>query len=167
MGNKLTEARYRYFQIFLSVVEKELSFFMENEKINFTWKQGWPDHKTLEDSIRDNISMDMERGFTREGPHRADVVIKYNSGNVSQTASRGQQKIITVAMQIALSVITKRATSKPPIFLIDELTSELDKNNREKLLTRLVQLKYQIFITGTDPLQHSTMKMFHVKHGEL
>lgn len=167
MGNKLTEARYRYFQLFLNVVEKEISFFMENEEVNFIWKQGWPEQKTLEDSIRDNISRDMERGFTREGPHRADIVIKYNGGNVSQTASRGQQKIITVAMQIAQSVLTKTSTSKPPIFLIDDLTSELDKKNREKLIARLEQLNYQTFITGTDPLEHNCMKMFHVKHGEL
>lgn len=167
MGDKLSDARNRYFQLFLEEVKRELSFFLENDDVYFAWKQGWPENKTLADSIRENTVKDMERGFTREGPHRADIIIKYNGGNVSLTASRGQQKIITAAMQIAQSVLTKTVTGKSPIFLIDDLTSELDQNNRDKLISRLEQLKYQTFITGTDPLLHSTMKMFHVKHGSL
>ena len=57
-----------------------------------------------------------------------------------------------------------------PVFLLDDLASELDREHQGRLLERLDGSGAQVFVTGTDPIPallqaDGPLAVFHVEHG--
>ena len=73
----------------------------------------------------------------------------------------------------AQSLYMTQKIDDAPIFLIDDLQSELDPVSQGKVLSLLTTYRLQSLITGTSPSNVLTdsaivgAKMFHVEHGEL
>lgn len=166
-GDLLDELRRRYFDLFSKAVVDELQYFLPGERVTLEWKRGWSQKQSLFESLEQGRERDRERGFTQSGPHRADIAIKFIDKGASHTASRGQQKLILAAMHIAQATLISQAGDSPPIILIDDLASELDKKNRDLLISRLMRLNTQVFLTGTEPLEGYSIKLFHVEHGTI
>ena len=77
---------------------------------------------------------------------------------------------LVVLPTIDLHRLVERAGESVVAVLVDDLPAELDRVNREKFLSRLLDLDSQLFITATDsqllePLTSHEQKMFHVKRG--
>jgi DNA replication and repair protein RecF len=98
--------------------------------------------------LEQNIQEDQQRGFTLYGPHRDDIVVKIDSHPASISASRGESRTILLALKILELKIIEESRNKKPIFLLDDVFSELD-GSRRKALTNYLQ-RYQTFITTTD-----------------
>jgi DNA replication and repair protein RecF len=93
-------------------------------------------------------SLDFERGFTAYGPHREDFSF-YLAGQVaSQTASRGETRSLLLALKIFELGLIENARGQKPIFLLDDVFSELDGSRRQALVARLKN--HQTIITTTD-----------------
>ena len=98
--------------------------------------------------LESNVKNDFERGFTAHGPHREDFVFYLGGQPASQTASRGETRSLLLALKIfELGLIEKTRAAKP-IFLLDDVFSELDGARRRALVGRLK--KHQTIITTTD-----------------
>jgi len=55
-----------------------------------------------------------------------------------------------------------------PIVLLDDLTSEFDREHFNNVLQRAMQMTGQVWISGTDaPRMEHNHKLFHVEHGTL
>jgi DNA replication and repair protein RecF len=70
--------------------------------------------------------------------------------------------------QVALQQTLK---ALPGVFLLDDLASELDADHQARLLSRLADLRTQVFVTAIDTKALNMEawpvdKMFHVEHGE-
>jgi DNA replication and repair protein RecF len=98
--------------------------------------------------LEQNIGEDKQRGFTSYGPHRDDIVIKIDSHPAAVSASRGESRTILLTLKILELKIIEKSRNKKPIFLLDDVFSELD-GSRRKALTNYLQ-DYQTFITTTD-----------------
>ena len=94
------------------------------------------------------IDEDTQRGFTSYGPHRDDILIKIDSHPASVSASRGESRTILLTLKILELQIIEKSRNKKPLFLLDDVFSELD-GSRRKALTNYLQ-EYQTFITTTD-----------------
>lgn len=79
-------------------------------------------------------------------------------------------------MHIAEAQVYKTQIGRTPVFLLDDMPSELDVNHITILSGWLSNLGAQVFVTGVDanklasvwPLQkNEVIKMFHVKQGEV
>ena len=64
--------------------------------------------------------------------------------------SRGQVRSIVLALKLA-ELLAARERGQHPIFLLDDLSSELDEFRTMQLVETLEQLGTQVFITTTDP----------------
>ncbi len=95
-----------------------------------------------------SAKLEFERGFTAYGPHREDFKFFLNSQDASQTASRGETRSLLLALKIFELGLIETARSQKPIFLLDDVFSELDGSRRRALVERLK--KYQTIITTTD-----------------
>lgn len=134
-----------------------------------TVKQGLPvdEHASEEDIYNfymDNLHKEKERRRTLYGYHLGDLMIKRDDYLVSSTASRGQIRLITILLILAQN----NAIPGNNIIAIDDLSSELDKDNQQNLLSFLQDMDAQLIITAThDDLLSgmSEANMFHVKHG--
>lgn len=86
---------------------------------------------------------------TTVGPHRDDLQLKVNEMDARQFASQGQHKTFLVALKIAEFNYMKDVCGETPVFLLDDVFSELDEH-RSQRLTRVTQSLGQTFITTTD-----------------
>lgn len=134
----------------------------------FAYQPGWSiDKGSLADQLREGLAADQERGFTRLGPHRADLSLRYEGKPVQSLFSRGQQKLLICAMFLAQCSVTPGQG----IVLVDDLPAELDPLRRGRLMQALAQTGAQVFVTATeaqliDLADWADAKVFHVEHGE-
>ncbi|WP_455209346.1 DNA replication/repair protein RecF [Kaarinaea lacus] len=171
-ADQINEVRREYLQQLQVCLDGLLTRIPELPGITIELEQGWPDHKTLKESLRDSRHTDLRKGFTHYGPHRADLKIMSGNYRAKDVVSRGQQKLVTALMKIAqLKCLLEARQGSEPVLLVDDLPAELDKDFRQLLLHEISKLSIQCFITGTEltslPVEGlaSDLRVFHVEHG--
>lgn len=92
-------------------------------------------------------------GYTSIGPHRHDVVFRYNNSPALTVASRGEVRSVVLALKFLEVEIIERLTGKKPIVLLDDVFSELDESRQAALMTN--SLDTQLIIATTNSHQDS------------
>ena len=92
--------------------------------------------------------LDMLRGFTAYGPHREDIAFYLAGRPLSQSASRGETRSLLLALKLYELALIEASRGQKPIFLLDDVFSELDRARRRALIKHLKN--YQTIITTTD-----------------
>jgi len=97
-------------------------------------------------------SLDEERrqGRCLVGPHRDDLVVELDGHLARNFASQGQARSLVLSLKLA-ELGAARAQGQSPLFLLDDLTSELDKGRMDRLMDVLADLDNQVWVTTTDP----------------
>jgi DNA replication and repair protein RecF len=103
--------------------------------------------KLLND-LHSRIERDKVLGFTSTGPHRHDVIFRFNGYSALDVASRGEVRTIVLAIKFMEVEIIEQITNIKPIVLLDDVFSELDASRR-KAITKYLK-DYQTIITTTD-----------------
>jgi DNA replication and repair protein RecF len=85
---------------------------------------------------------------TLAGPHRDEFVFSLSGMQLKQYASQGQHKTFLIALKTAEFFYLKERCNENPVFLLDDVFSELDEERSAKLLS-LVEKIGQTFITTT------------------
>jgi DNA replication and repair protein RecF len=73
-------------------------------------------------------------GITSLGPHRDDLDVTLNCHPARASSSQGEQRTIALAFKFAQAAYLKRQTKEFPLFLLDDVLSELDDSRRERLI---------------------------------
>jgi DNA replication and repair protein RecF len=84
------------------------------------------------------------------GPHRDDLVLTVDGRPARAFASQGQARSLVLALKLA-ELEAARRRGEAPLFLLDDLTSELDARRMRRLVALLAELPNQVWITTTDP----------------
>lgn len=94
---------------------------------------------------------DRERELGRPiiGPHRDDLEFTLAGRPARQVASQGQVRSMVLAWKLA-ELEAARAGGEAPLFLLDDLGSELDPERSRRLVSLLGTLGAQVFLTTTD-----------------
>jgi DNA replication and repair protein RecF len=101
-----------------------------------------------------NTERDTIIGSTSVGPHRHDVIFRFNDSPALSVASRGEVRTIVLALKFLEVGIIEQITNIKPIILLDDVFSELDID-RQKSLSDTIR-SHQIIITSTHVLSGST-----------
>ncbi|MBQ2766792.1 MAG: DNA replication/repair protein RecF [Clostridia bacterium] len=110
----------------------------------FTYTTGFhlePDRCADADAVRERVyglltsHLDRERGAgsTLWGVHRDDIAISLNDRSARLYASQGQQRSLALAMKLAEGEICAEMSGERPVFLFDDVLSELDSTRRAYL----------------------------------
>lgn len=175
-GGEVDNARRGYFSKFLPVFSQVYSSLGgENaESLEITYERGWDSERQLTDVLKENRRVDIRYGATQNGPHRADLGLKLGKSKAVEILSRGQQKMLVSAMKIAQGKLLSEALDRDCIYLVDDLPSELDQDNREAVFSQLVGLGGQMFVTCVDlsaivdcVSKPPEMAKFHVERGTI
>jgi len=94
-------------------------------------------------------SEERRRGITLSGPHRDDLALTINGMDVQRFASQGQHKTLLVAMKIAEYSYMRERHNETPMFLLDDVFSELDTGRVHRILGFAGGLG-QVMITTTE-----------------
>lgn len=109
---------------------------------------------TVEQALSDRLesSLDEERRQSRclVGPHRDDLVIEIDGHPARSFASQGQARSLVLSLKLA-ELESSRRHGLSPLFLLDDLTSELDRGRMNRLMDVLADLDNQVWMTTTDP----------------
>ncbi|MBR4934087.1 MAG: DNA replication/repair protein RecF, partial [Clostridia bacterium] len=103
----------------------------------------------LFEKLTSNIDREAAAGSTLWGPHKDDIHISINGKEARLFASQGQQRSIALSMKLAEGEISKRLTGEYPVFLLDDVFSELDERRRAFIMESL--RGRQIIVTSCEP----------------
>jgi len=76
-------------------------------------------------------------GYTLWGIHRDDIDITLNGVCARLFASQGQQRSLALAMKLAEGEICRETCAEHPVYLFDDVLSELDARRRDYLTSRI------------------------------
>ena len=91
----------------------------------------------LYEALLSNIDREIHMNATLYGVHKDDIQIKLNSKDAKTYASQGQQRSLALAMKLSEGEMSKRIGGEYPVFLLDDVLSELDGDRRRYVLTNL------------------------------
>ena len=140
---------------------------------DLSYERGWDTKLTLAEVLNQQIERDYQLGYTSSGPQRADFQLLVGGLPATNLLSQGQQKLAMYAMHLAQGFFLHQETGRTPIYLIDDMASELDPQTQTAVLSHLTQeLNAQLFLTGITETLFSTSlnnqsKIYHIKGGEV
>ena len=94
---------------------------------------------------------DSRRKSASIGPHRDELVLSLNEHVARGTASQGQHRAIVLALKAAEIEVVADARGVRPVLLLDDVSSELDRERTAALMAFLADQKGQVFLTTTRP----------------
>jgi DNA replication and repair protein RecF len=109
---------------------------------------------------------DIEQGYTREGPHRAELAIRAHGRLAAPRLSRGQMKLAALLLRLAQMRVAENA-QHTPMLLLDDPVSELDRQHLDRLLEWLEAQRNQSWVTAVDPPGDRAATLFHVEQGRI
>jgi DNA replication and repair protein RecF len=107
---------------------------------------------------------EVRRGLTLVGPHRDDIAIELDGVDVRTFGSRGQQRLLALALRLAEVMPVRDAVGTAPVLLLDDALSELDDRARDNVL-REIQHTDQVFLTTPECLAVSGVARWIVTGG--
>jgi DNA replication and repair protein RecF len=124
----------------------------------------------LDHALAARLPRDRERGYTSAGPHVDDLVLALDGRGARPYASQGQQRALVLALKIAEIENLRASLGRPPLLLLDDISSELDPAKNRYLLGHLQTLSAQAFLTATDrrllePAAGPDTAFFRVENG--
>lgn len=172
-ATSIDEMRRNYVEQFIPILQTTVGELLDLVDLKISYLPGWDQAHTYANALERSIDKDLQLGYTQYGPQKADLKILINGVPAKDILSRGQQKMFVCAMIIARGTLLWSGTKRRPVYLVDDLPSELDMINRSKLLALLCKQEAQIFVTAVDrdslgsSIANDLVKMFHVEHGDV
>ncbi|MDB2705242.1 DNA replication/repair protein RecF [Pseudomonadota bacterium] len=169
-GEAITQLRRKQLDKLLVEFKKIFSNICptyKNAQYEVKYREGWLKGETLSAALEKSIQRDELLGYTRSGSHAADWSFRINNFDPADVFSRGQQKLFSLALCMAQAKMAEHVKHDKTILLLDDLSSELDKQHQQKVIEELGSLTIQTFITTTeiDVKPSKKYTVFHVEQG--
>jgi DNA replication and repair protein RecF len=143
----------------LSGLEPELHYF-----------RGWAQDVSLGEALEGSRARDQAKRLTHVGPHRGDVLVRLSGRPAREILSRGQQKLVAVAMTLAQLNLLQSAAQMTSTLLLDDPAAELDGHHVRVLIEQVMRLRSQLVLTSL----HTASRVFgtpdcvfHVERGRV
>ncbi len=171
-GNLLHQLRLAYVELLLPILKDMVAELLTIVDLKIEYFPGWDQACEYQQILAQSIDKDFYLGYTQHGPHKANFNVIINGLPAKDILSRGQQKLFVCAMILAQGALLFQGQNKRPIYLVDDLPSELDVTSRSNLIALLSKQEAQIFVTAVDyaffdGYTAKPVRMFHVEHGNL
>jgi len=80
---------------------------------------------------------DLRRGANLLGPHRDELALSVGGLPARTHASQGEQRSLALALRLAAHAVVGATTGSPPVLLLDDVFSELDRQRSDALVAAL------------------------------
>jgi DNA replication and repair protein RecF len=139
-------------------------------EVELHYSRGWSQDVALAQALTDSRLRDESKGQTHSGPHRADVLMRLGGRPAREVLSRGQQKLVAIAMTLAQIELLQQRTSLAPTLLLDDPAAELDGAHLLRFIEQVSRLNCQLVCTSLQPqsdLFGKPERVFHVEQGRV
>jgi DNA replication and repair protein RecF len=106
---------------------------------------------------------EIDRGTTLIGPQSDDIRISIDGHPARTYGSRGQVRSLVLSLKLA-ELVAARLRGDVPLFLVDDVSSELDRARTARLVELLADLGAQVFATTTAPEHLSALPAADTLH---
>lgn len=172
-AEQLELSRQKYLAQLIPLLETTIAELLSLPDLKISYYPGWDASKDYHVILNETLESDFQLGYTQLGPHKADLKVTIRGVPAKDILSRGQQKLFVCGMILTQGILLQQYADTRPIYLIDDLPSELDKVSRANLIALLSKQNAQIFVTAVEYNSQSDVskgvpfKMFHVEHGDV
>lgn len=139
-------------------------------KLELSYTPGWPSSLSLLQTLLATRERDEARGMTQAGAHRGDVALRIGGKPARDVLSRGEQKLVAIAMTLAQLRLIHDASGISPTILLDDPAAELDRTRLAGFAAQIQALPCQLVVTALgaelDPLGVPD-RVFHVERGRV
>jgi DNA replication and repair protein RecF len=120
--------------------------------LSVSYAPGGPESREdLVKTLAEYRAADMRRGSANRGPHRDDLSLELSSHAARGTASQGQHRAIVLSLKAAEITEIGNARGVRPVLLLDDVSSELDRERTRALFSFLRAQQGQVLLTTTRP----------------
>ncbi len=113
-------------------------------------------------ALQKNQKQDILYQTTMAGPHRDDFNFRFNGFEAKSYASQGEQRLMVIALKLALLELIKEKTHQQVTLLLDDVLSELDEEKQNLFLKELPN-EHQIIMNSTHPIEGDHIQMIYLK----
>lgn len=137
---------------------KEMTGERESPKIIYDGSSGQPEEEYFDraetekkyyELLMSFHDREIAAGATLYGIHKDDLDISINGKRARIYGSQGQQRSLALAMKLAEGEICREEFGDYPVFLFDDVLSELDETRRDYLIHKIYGK--QVIITSCEP----------------
>lgn len=165
-SSQLTGYRAAYFEELTEYFLKTQEKLFGTRLVSLNFFPGWNTQAGLEEELKRLEQRDRLSGWSHCGPQKADIKFAFLN-NQRNVLSRGQQKMMVFALQLAQCLHLQEKNKQSPLLLIDDISSELDKDYLNNLFKFIHETGLQSVVSAID--QDKINKnliafMFHVEH---
>jgi DNA replication and repair protein RecF len=118
--------------------------------------------RSLFERMDKSLSSEIEQGFCLYGPHREDIAVYLDGGEIKAYSSQGQIRTAMLSLKLATLAIANEEFSESAVLLLDDVFSELDEARQAALLERI---SGQCFITTATPVKKNIGRIYTVANG--
>ena len=157
----ISEARLRYIRrasVYISECFSEMTGEREIPTVMYDGSSGQQEDEYLDRDatekkyyqlLMSSHDREIAVGATLWGIHKDDLDIHLNGKSARIYGSQGQQRSLALAMKLAEGEICREEFRDYPVFLFDDVLSELDSGRQEYLIHKI--RGKQVIITGCNP----------------
>ena len=171
-GNRIIQARRGFIgRLGRIAAENQRGITGGRENLEIIYENDVEESEFLE-GLKRKRGSDIMRGTTSLGIHRDDIEFRINGETGRSFASQGQQRTAVLAVKLAEIEIVHEEKGYPPVLLLDDVLSELDRGRQNYLLHSIEGLQAIITSTGAENagggyLRKKGAKVFKVENGEI
>ena len=145
----IIQERENFFEIintYISDIYSKIS--NTNSKIKINYKKCC-EIKDIKENLLKSKDKDYYYHHATLGTHKEDYYFTIDDYDLNSIASQGQKRMVLISFKFALIKYIQLFAGITPIVLLDDIMSELDKDNQERLLGQIPE-NIQVIITNTD-----------------
>lgn len=151
LSKKITIKRrdfLNYIEKVVQPIHEELTIYLEKFTFNYksSFQISWDNYELYKKNLNKIINEEIIRGKTLIGPHKDDMIFSLNGFDLRKYGSRGQHRTLLLALKIAIYKILLEKRKETPVFLLDDVYSEIDDVREKAFNDYFLDLK-QVFIT--------------------
>ena len=173
LAGTITVNRRKY----IKKLENEAKIFLADmsggkEELTLSYQTQSGDLETQEEIKEKYISLFAEKMqyekdhfLAHYGAHKDDFSVVINKKSARMYGSQGQQRSAVLALKLAEGELSAKLTGEYPVFLLDDILSELDKDRKEYILSRITDR--QVIITGCESEIFNTEGKIFVREGKI
>lgn len=109
--------------------------------------------------LETKLQYDKTVKHTSVGPHRHDVVFRFNDSPALSVASRGEVRTILLALKRIETLLIRDLTGQDPVILLDDVFSELDTARQSHII---LSENNQTIITATNFTPRDDILIHHL-----
>lgn len=135
----------RFSSIFTRLAREDLSMSI------FFRPGGTSDVEEFRRKLEASRALDARRKMTTYGPERDELIVSLDGRPARSYGSQGQQRMLALSLKLAELELVRESSLTCPILLLDDVSSELDKERTEAVFRFLGRERNQVFVTTTRP----------------